>query len=233
MSITTEWENGRPEKPVAVEPPKRKNKKTTLASDRAKRCLDVLSAIILLVFLLPVIGLVSAILFATNGRPVLFFQMRVGRGGKLFPCYKFRTMVNNADEVMRHHLNVDDEMQQEWSTCQKLRKDPRVHRLGAILRQSSMDELPQLLNVIRGEMSMVGPRPIVTDEIFRFGSSFEIYTRVRPGLTGLWQISGRSETTYEERVKLDTTYVLTRTLLLDLKIMMKTAKVVWSGRGSF
>lgn len=233
MSALTEWDNGSIEPPAAAGPPKRWNIKSALSSERTKRFVDLCSALAILLFFLPVIAIVCVALYVTDGRPLFFSQMRVGRGGKLFRCYKFRTMVRNSEEAMRRHLEGDEAARLEWAECQKLRRDPRVHPLGAILRQSSLDELPQLVNVLKGEMSMVGPRPIVTDEIRRFGENFVFYSRVRPGLTGLWQISGRSETTYEERVELDTRYVLQRTLALDLKIMLKTAQVAWVGRGSF
>lgn len=233
MSTLINVGGGGLEPPVTAGPPGRWSIRPVASSEMVKRGIDILAAIALLIFLLPFLVMIAIALLVTDGRPLFFSQMRVGRGGKLFRCYKFRTMVRDADEAMRLHLERDEPARLEWIACQKLRCDPRVHGVGAILRQSSFDEVPQLVNVLRGEMSMVGPRPIVTDEIPRFAADFDIYIKAKPGLTGLWQVSGRSETTYEERVRLDTQYVLNRTLAMDIKIMFKTVKVAWSGRGSF
>ncbi|WP_312796320.1 sugar transferase [Tianweitania sp.] len=205
---------------------------TVLTSEASKRVLDVVGASVLLLFFLPVFLLIGIALAVTEGTPVLFSQMRVGRGGKMFRCYKFRTMARNAEHLLRCHLEASEAARSEWAAFHKLHRDPRVTRLGAMLRKSSLDELPQLWNVLRGEMSLVGPRPIVTDEISRYDGDFTFYAQVRPGLTGLWQISGRSDTTYEERVRLDVKYVREHNLVLDIFILLKTAGVAWTGRGS-
>lgn len=165
--------------------------------------------------------------------PVFYHQMRIGRFGRKFPVYKFRTMVQNADQVLQDYLDKSPELKVEWLATHKLKQDPRVTRLGGLLRAWSLDELPQLWNIIIGDMSLVGPRPIVDAEVEKYGKCFELYIQVRPGLTGLWQVSGRNNTTYEHRVELDEYYVRNRSLKLDLQILLKTVLVVLKKDGAY
>lgn len=165
--------------------------------------------------------------------PVFYRQIRIGRFGRKFSVYKFRTMVQNADRVLQDYLDKSPELKVEWLATHKLKQDPRVTRLGALLRTWSLDELPQLWNIIIGDMGLVGPRPIVDAEIEKYGKCFELYTQVRPGLTGLWQVSGRNNTTYERRVELDEYYVRNRSLKLDLQILLKTVLVVLKKDGAY
>lgn len=201
--------------------------------DLVKVAFDRTAAVLGLVLLLPLLLMVAGLIWLRDPGPVLYAHPRVGRGGRVFRCLKFRTMVRNGDEVLARHLAADPEAAREWEETRKLRHDPRVTLLGRRLRKSSIDELPQLLNVVRGEMSLVGPRPIVEAEAHYYGAAMRDYTAVRPGLTGLWQVGGRSDTSYAERVRLDQSYVRNRSLWLDLKIILRTVVVVVKGRGSY
>ena len=165
--------------------------------------------------------------------PVFFRQTRIGRFGRKFTIYKFRTMVQNADQELQNYLKKFPELKAEWLATQKLKQDPRLTGLGALLRKTSLDELPQLWNIFIGDMSLVGPRPIVDSEVKKYGKCFDYYIQVRPGLTGLWQVSGRNNTTYERRVELDEYYVRNRSLKLDLEILLKTIKVVLKQDGAY
>ena len=191
-----------------------------------KRSIDVMVSIILLVWLAPIFILITGLIYLTMGRPILFPHERVGFRGTTFKCYKFRTMVNNASEELAAYFREFPVAEVEWERYQKLKYDPRVTVLGKLLRKSSLDELPQLINVLRGDMSCVGPRPVTSAELLRYKSSERYYLRVRPGITGLWQVSGRSSTSYAYRVALDRKYVASWTLGLDLKILIKTLPAV-------
>ena len=160
-------------------------------------------------------------------------HQRIGRNGVGFGCLKFRSMVRDADEVLRGHLAGNAAARAEWAQTRKLKADPRVTPLGRILRQSSVDELPQLLNVLRGDMSLVGPRPIVEQEVQYYGAAINHYHRVRPGLTGHWQVSGRSDVSYPSRIQMDVDYVDRIRFGRDLLIMLKTVPVVVTWRGSY
>lgn len=165
--------------------------------------------------------------------PVFYRQVRIGRFGRKFHVYKFRTMVQNADHILQSYLERNPELRAEWLATHKLKQDPRVTRIGSILRKLSLDELPQLWNIIIGDMSLIGPRPIVDAEVEKYGKCFDLYIQVRPGLTGLWQVSGRNDTTYERRVELDEYYILNRSLKLDLQILWKTVFVVLRKDGAY
>lgn len=204
-----------------------------VASDRIKYAMDIVLSVVGMIVLLPLILMVCALIYVTQGRPIFIFHRRIGRNGVLFSCIKFRTMVSNGDEVLAEHLATDPAAREEWNASRKLKNDPRVTPLGATLRKTSIDEVPQLWNVLRGEMSLVGPRPIVPSEVELFGAHFADYIRVRPGLTGLWQVSGRSETSYSARVALDVRYVDERSAWGDLVIMAKTIPAVLSAHGSY
>jgi Undecaprenyl-phosphate galactose phosphotransferase WbaP len=203
------------------------------ASRTSKRLFDIAIASILLPAAL-LMGLIiaAAIKLETPG-PVFFAQTRVGRGNRRFRLWKFRSMAANADSVLESHLRKDPEHFAEWATMHKLKNDPRVTRVGRFLRRSSLDELPQLWNILRGEMSMVGPRPIVEDEIPKYGAKLALYARVRPGLTGLWQVSGRNDTTYRKRVDLDAEYILRWSFWKDAMVLLKTVQVVLLGHGAY
>ena len=164
---------------------------------------------------------------------MLYRQRRLGKDGKSFDVFKFRTMRQDADEVLARYLEENPGLREEWEKDRKLKHDPRITRVGHFLRKSSLDELPQLLNVVRGEMSLVGPRPIVEDEIVKYGEVYADYCRVRPGITGLWQVSGRNNTTYEERVSLDRYYVTNWCIWMDLWILARTFPVVLTGYGAY
>jgi exopolysaccharide production protein ExoY len=197
-----------------------------------KRLLDVVGAIVLGVVFSPLI-VVIVFLMRRGGGSVIYKHRRVGRGGHMFACLKFRTMVPDADQVLRDLLEHDPELHAEWVRDHKLRHDPRVTRLGRFLRRTSLDELPQLVNVLRGEMSLVGPRPVVREELLRYGRNVGIYLAAKPGITGLWQVTGRNDTDYRRRVVLDTYYVRNQNLMLDLYILVKTTGVVLGGNGAY
>ena len=191
-----------------------------------KRAFDLVAASVLLLFLAPLLALVAAKIRLTDGGGVIFAHTRVGRHGRLFPCFKFRTMVPNSAEVLAELLARDPIARAEWAKDRKLKSDPRITPLGHFLRKTSLDELPQLLNVVRGEMSLVGPRPVVPDELELYGEARLYYLQVRPGLTGLWQISGRNDIDYERRVGLDAWYVRNWTLWYDILILVRTLAIV-------
>ncbi|MGF9566548.1 sugar transferase [Neorhizobium sp. JUb45] len=205
----------------------------SILSRGGKRASDLVIASLALVVLLPVIAMVILTLLVLQGRPIFIAHHRVGRYGRMFPCFKFRTMVNNNDQVLANYLLTNPAERMEWEATRKLRNDPRVTPFGAVMRKSSLDEVPQLVNIVLGHMSLVGPRPIVPAEAEHYGPYFADYKKVRPGLTGLWQISGRSDTAYNERVQLDVAYVAGRSLAGDLVIMAKTLPAVLKARGSY
>lgn len=189
---------------------------------RIKRLFDIAVATLALIALSPLMLAVALLIKLTMGGPVLFAHRRIGLNGKPFPCYKFRTMVNDAEERLSRYLAQDPRIAREWSEARKLEHDPRVTMLGSVLRKSSLDELPQLVNVLRGDMSCVGPRPVVAAELERYGASVTDYLSTRPGLTGLWQISGRNSVSYATRVALDSAYTRNWSILLDLAIVVRT-----------
>lgn len=197
------------------------------------RVLDTVCAVVMLALAFPFLVLVALALQIGSPGPVFFVQRRIGRGGRMFPCFKFRTMCPDGDAMLARHLAACPAARAEWQATYKLRDDPRITWFGAWARKLSLDEFPQLINVIRGEMSIVGPRPIVTAEIVRYGACFADYCAVRPGLTGLWQISGRSDTSYENRVLLDRFYVLRRSVAFDIAIIARTVPSVLIARGSY
>jgi Undecaprenyl-phosphate galactose phosphotransferase WbaP len=198
----------------------------------AKRVLDIIGAIVLGVVFAPLM-IVITLLMRRRGGEVIYRHRRVGRDGRMFECLKFRTMVPNADQVLRELLENNLELKAEWIRDHKLRNDPRITRIGRFLRRTSLDELPQLWNVLRGEMSLVGPRPVVREELLRYGRNIRTYLAAKPGITGLWQVTGRNDTDYRRRVVLDTYYVRNQNLLLDLYILLKTTLVVLEGSGAY
>ena len=201
-------------------------------SPTACRAFDILVAALAILFTLPLLLIVAAVVRMGDGGPALFGHQRIGAGGRVFRCWKFRSMVLNADERLAALLRADPTARREWERDHKLRHDPRITPVGDFLRRSSLDELPQLFNVLRGEMSIVGPRPIVAAEAARYGARFMTYCRVRPGITGLWQVSGRSNTGYRRRVALDTVYARNKSLGWDIKILILTVPAVLLARGA-
>lgn len=191
-------------------------------------------AILLLPLILPIIGLFAVLIKRESEGPVFFAHNRVGQDGKVIPTYKFRSMYADAKERLEKLLKEDPEAKAEWETCFKLKNDPRVTKIGAFLRKTSLDELPQIFNVLKGEMNFVGPRPVIQEEIERYyKEDAEYYFMVKPGITGLWQVSGRSDTDYDFRVKTDKWYVSNWSLWLDIVILIKTIKVVLKRDGAY
>ena len=207
-------------------------KRWPLLSAVLKRLLDVAGALLLGLVFAPLIGVI-VILMSHEAGPILFRHRRLGRNGRSFECLKFRTMVPDADQAMRQLFELQPELKAEWIRNHKLRNDPRVTRIGRFLRRTSLDELPQLWNVLLGEMSLVGPRPIVREELMRYGRNSHSYLCVKPGITGLWQVTGRNDTDYRRRVAIDVYYVRKQTLLLDIYILLKTTRVVLAGDGAY
>jgi exopolysaccharide production protein ExoY len=195
-----------------------------------KRWFDVAAALAALLLLMPLLGLIALAIKLWDGGPVFYRHSRVGLKGTAFDCLKFRSMVTNADEVLARYLAANSEAADEWQKNHKLKRDPRITPLGSSMRKTSIDELPQLLNILKGEMSFVGPRPIVTEEIPKYGSTIEHYLCTRPGLTGPWQVGGRNDLDYATRVALDRGYVENWSFWRDLRIIAKTARVVVAAR---
>jgi undecaprenyl-phosphate galactose phosphotransferase len=210
-------------------------RKTSSARRRVPDWLDDalnrVAAALLLVLLSPVMLAVAVAIWWVDGAPVLFGHYRVGRNGRIFKCLKFRTMLRNSQEALAELLARDPEARAEWELDHKLSHDPRVTGIGALLRRTSLDELPQLFNVLRGEMALVGPRPITVQELTRYGRVRWHYLSVRPGMTGLWQVSGRNRVSYAGRVDLDRSYVEQRTVAMDVQILVRTVKVVTRAEG--
>ena len=196
-----------------------------------KRMLDILGAILGIIVLSPFFIIVALAIKVEDPKgKVIFGHMRVGKNGKQFPCLKFRSMYSNAEEMKE---NFTEEQKQEYAETFKLKNDPRITKVGKFIRKTSLDELPQLFNILRGDMTIVGPRPIVTAELEFYGEYDKYYKAVKPGLTGLWQVSGRSDTSYEERVELDMEYVSTRNIFKDIYIIIMTVVKVLKREGSY
>jgi lipopolysaccharide/colanic/teichoic acid biosynthesis glycosyltransferase len=197
-----------------------------------KRALDVFLVILLAPFAIPIVLVICLFVRISSRGPCFFSHCRHLNATRTFAMWKFRTMHVNAAELLEHHLS-DPAVRREWNLTHKLKDDPRLTPIGSFLRRTSLDELPQLWNVFQGSMSMVGPRPIVTGEIERYNQEFSSYCRVKPGITGLWQVSGRSTTTYDERVRLDSLYVEQWSLGLDVSILSKTLLTVVNQHGAY
>ena len=198
-----------------------------------QRVLDLGLTAPLLVLLAPILGLLALAVWINDGGPAFYGQMRIGRHGRSFRCWKFRSMVTDSDAVLAAVLAGSPEARAEWARDHKLKADPRITWVGRLLRSSSLDELPQLWNVLRGEMSLVGPRPIVVAEVGRYGSRFHDYCTCRPGITGLWQVSGRNNLSYRRRVAIDAVYARRASLGLDIAILVRTVPAVLLRRGSY
>nr|WP_281413529.1 sugar transferase [Microvirga antarctica] len=196
-----------------------------------KRGFDMVAAFVLLLMSVPLFLAVAA-LVAIDGGPVFYLHKRIGRNGVTFGCLKFRTMILGAEDCLDEYLFHHPAAQMEWAKEQKLAFDPRVTAIGRFLRLSSIDELPQLLNVLKGDMSLVGPRPVTQGELVHYGLATPLYKSVRPGITGLWQVSGRNDLEYNKRVRLDETYVRNWSLMADFSILLRTPAVVISRKGA-
>lgn len=197
-----------------------------------KRMFDLVLSLLSLPVALPLAALICMGLYVAAPGSVVFSHQRIGKGGKKFRCYKFRTMLPDSEEILTAYLKQDPSAKAEWEANYKLKNDPRVTIIGKYLRRTSMDELPQLWNVLKGDMSLVGPRPIVEEEIVKYGKFINDYYLVLPGITGIWQVSGRSDTNYDQRVAMDAWYVHNRSFGLDLLLFLKTIKVVILGKGA-
>ena len=198
-----------------------------------KRIFDITATVIGGILILPVIAIVAILIYLDSPGPIVFGHKRVGQGGKEFPCYKFRSMVPNAQEALEIYLKENPEAREEWERDFKLKDDPRVTKIGKFLRKTSLDELPQLWNVLIGDMSLVGPRPIVRAEVEKYGEYINDFYLVPPGITGVWQVSGRSDTTYEERVLMDSWCVHNWSVWIDIVYLVKTVLAVLKGKGAY
>jgi exopolysaccharide production protein ExoY len=198
-----------------------------------KRTFDIVAGLLAAIISSPLFLVCYFLVLANSGRPVLFRHRRIGFAGREFTCLKFRTMAVDAEKRLQQHLAANPGAAREWMNNQKLQDDPRVTRIGKIMRRTSLDELPQLFNILKGEMSLVGPRPIVVEEITKYQEHFYVYAGSRPGLTGLWQIKGRNETTYAERVAFDVEYLRNWSLRRDVAILLMTVKRVLEGCGAY
>ncbi len=203
------------------------------SSDWAWRTFDLMLAAAGLVAVLPLMIIIAVLVYISDRGPVFYAQRRIGRDGKSFYCFKFRTMVTNADVRLRELLERDPEARASWDLDHKLKNDPRITSIGGFLRKSSLDELPQLFNVLIGDMSLVGPRPIVEAEVIRYGRYFHSYCSVRPGITGLWQVNGRNDVSYRRRVAFDVIYARNNSLQLNFKILFATVPAILLSRGSY
>ena len=200
---------------------------------KLKRILDLTLTCMVSTLAIPLGVLIALGIKLDSKGPIFYCQQRIGQNGKPFKVYKFRTMIKNADAVLLTYLQQHPEAQAEWDATQKLKNDPRITRMGHFLRTTSLDELSQIINVFKGEMSLVGPRPIVISEVEKYKESFRLYARVLPGITGLWQVSGRNDTTYEERVSLDNYYIANWSIWLDIYILFRTIPEVLLRKGAY
>ena len=198
-----------------------------------KRSLDLFGSILLAIILSPLLIIISILIVLESGFPIFYFQKRLGRGGRSFHMWKFRTMSQNSTSVLDSFLAADPELRLEWTKYQKLRNDPRVTRFGRVLRRTSLDELPQLWNVIKGEMSLVGPRPYLAAQLVHHKAAYAAYVKTTPGLTGLWQVSGRNRTTLAKRMEYDAFYVRNWSVWMDIYLLAKTIGAVLSGDGAY
>jgi lipopolysaccharide/colanic/teichoic acid biosynthesis glycosyltransferase len=206
---------------------------TSLSGPVGQRAFDVVLAALILAACAPVMMLTALAIYLEDGGPIFYVQPRVGRYGRTFGCLKFRSMAPDAETRIEAVLSACAQAQAQWAINRKLTRDPRVTRVGRVIRRRSLDELPQLINVLKGDMSVVGPRPIMLDERKLYGRRLGLYTQARPGITGLWQVSGRGDASFRSRIAMDTVYLRARRLRLDLKILARTVPAVMWGRGSY
>ena len=211
----------------------KENIAATAGKGIVKRVFDLTLSILALPVFLPLCAMICIGIYVVSPGSVVFAHQRVGKGGEKFMCYKFRTMLPKSEELLVDYLKKNPLAKAEWEANYKLKCDPRVTVIGRYLRRTSLDELPQLWNVLKGDMSLVGPRPIVEEEIARYGKYIKEYYLVSPGITGIWQVSGRSDTTYDKRVAMDTWYARHWSVRLDFLLLLKTIKFVIMGKGAY
>ena len=197
-----------------------------------KSTIDIVGAFSVLVVFSPLFIFIACKI-RKDGGPAFYSHERIGKNGKPFQCIKFRSMIINSQEVLEELLANDEEAKAEWERDFKLRNDPRVTPIGKFIRKTSLDELPQLINVLKGEMSLIGPRPVIEEEKKYYGKHWDEFLSIKPGMTGLWQVSGRNDTTYDERVSLDIKYIRNWTLWMDIKIVFKTIGIIFNPKGAY
>lgn len=205
----------------------------TLYRDLFKRALDITFAILLMPFVIPILLILMILIKISSKGPAIYKSARIGKAGRRFQIFKLRTMVINADERLKCLLEQNEAFRLEWESDQKLKDDPRITRIGKIIRQLSLDEIPQIFNVLKGDMSFVGPRPIVENEISKYGNYYPVYKSVLPGVSGLWQVNGRNDTSYARRLNLDAQYARNISFLLDLKILLQTIPAAVTKKGAY
>lgn len=210
-----------------------RNNMSSVTNKILKRCFDVSLSIIGLIFITPILLVIALLIYLDSPGPLIFAHKRVGKNGQPFYCYKFRSMIMNSQEVLEDHLQQNPAARAEWEQDFKLRDDPRITKLGKFIRKTSIDELPQLFNVIKGEMSLVGPRPIIHKEIPKYGEYINDYCLTHPGITGYWQVSGRNDVDYDSRVRMDSWYVRNWSVWLDIVLLIKTVNVVLARKGAY
>lgn len=225
----TDASGGVEQESFVISEPRRPNPRNSFT---AKRALDLAVASLALIFVAPLLLVIGLMVRLQDGQAAIFSHTRYGQNGRTFKCYKLRSMVPDAAERLQELLASNPEAKREWELTQKLVHDPRITPLGRFIRATSIDELPQLINVLKGDMSLVGPRPISLSERSKYGENFADYCSVRPGITGLWQVSGRSNVSYPERVRLDTAYAQNRSFWGDINIMLKTIPAVLKSDGA-
>lgn len=197
-----------------------------LNGEFTKRLFDITFSLLVLILFFPVYIVLALLIALSSEGPIFYLQERVGKNYRVFNCIKFRTMVTNADEILAQMMETCPEMRDEFNSTFKLKDDPRITKVGHFLRITSLDEFPQFWNVLKGDMSVVGPRPLVVKELQKYGSHIDQVLTIRPGITGLWQVSGRNDIPYPKRVQIDLHYVRSRSFLLDLWIILKTINIV-------
>ena len=225
----TDATRGVEQESFVISEPRRPNPRNSF---NAKRALDITVASLALLFVAPLLLIIALLIRLQDGQAAIFSHTRYGQNGRTFKCLKLRSMVPDAAERLQELLERDPDAKREWELTQKLVHDPRITPLGQFIRATSIDELPQLINVLKGDMSLVGPRPISLSERSKYGENFADYCSVRPGITGLWQVSGRSNVSYPERVRMDTIYALNRSFWGDIVIMLKTIPAVLKSDGA-
>jgi Undecaprenyl-phosphate galactose phosphotransferase WbaP len=198
-----------------------------------KRLMDVIGALLGGLILMPLLFYIAVAVKLSSRGPVLYANERIGRDGRRFRMWKFRSMFTHGDQVLEDYLEFHPEFREEWQRTHKLKHDPRITRIGRFIRKTSLDELPQLWNVLKGEMSLVGPRPILLEEQAKYGGCFALYTMVSPGITGLWQVSGRNDASYDDRLQFVSYYVHNWSLWLDIYLLLRTVRIVLFGKGAY
>jgi lipopolysaccharide/colanic/teichoic acid biosynthesis glycosyltransferase len=223
-STHTLVKRGQKSKPPKIKP--RGLSDQGLNGELAKRLFDIAFSLSVLILFFPIYIILALLIAVSSQGPIFYIQERVGKNYRPFKCIKFRTMVTNADEILAQMMETSPELRQEFTSTFKLKKDPRITKIGHLLRITSLDEFPQFWNVLKGDMSVVGPRPLVAEELSKYGSHINEVLTIRPGITGLWQVSGRNDIPYPRRVQIDLHYVKFRNFWLDLWIILKTINVV-------